>query len=95
VLGCKTYVQIPKERRVISQKVTGRAKIGILVGYKGSHIFRVYMLLKREPVESKIVRSSNVRFDKESLITKPLLKEEDKEEADIQIPVRNRGEAAN
>jgi hypothetical protein len=95
VLGCKTYVQIPKERRVISQKVTGRAEVGILVGYEGSHIFRVYVPSRRGPVESKIVRSSNVRFDEGGLITKPLPEEEDKEEADIQIPVRNRGEAAN
>jgi hypothetical protein len=93
VLGCKTYVQIPKERHVISQKVTGHAKVGILVGYKGSHIFRVYVPSRRRPVESKIVRSSNVRFDEEGLITKPFPKED--EEADIQIPVKNRGEAAN
>jgi hypothetical protein len=53
----------------------------------------VYVLLRRGPVESRIVRSSNVRFDEGGLITKPFL-EEDKE-ADIQIPVRNRGEAAN
>jgi hypothetical protein len=75
--------------------VTGHAKVRILVGYKGSHIFRVYVLSRRGLVESRIVRSSNVRFDEEGLITKPLLKEEDKEEANIQILVRNRGEAAN
>jgi hypothetical protein len=43
----------------------------------------VYVLLKREPVESRIVRSLNVRFNKKGLITKPLLKEKDKKEADI------------
>ena len=75
--------------------MTGRAKVGILVGYKGSHIFRVYVPSRRGPVESRIVRSLNVRFDEGGLITKPLPEEEDKEEANIQIPVKNRGEAAN
>jgi hypothetical protein len=73
--------------------VTGRAEVGILVGYEGSHIFRVYVPSRRGPVESRIVRSSNVRFDEGGLITKPFPEED--EEADIQIPVRNRGEAAN
>jgi hypothetical protein len=41
------------------------------------------MLLRRRPVESRIIRFLNVRFDKRSLITKPLLEEEDKEEANI------------
>jgi hypothetical protein len=63
--------------------VTGRVKVGILVGYKGSHIFRVYVPLRRGPVESKIVRFSNVRFNERGLITKPLPEEEDKKEADI------------
>jgi hypothetical protein len=40
------------------------------------------MLLKRELVESKIVRFLNVRFDKGGLIIKLFL-EKDKEEANI------------
>jgi hypothetical protein len=95
VLSYKTYVQIPKERCVISQKVTGHVKVKILVSYKGSHIFKVYMLLRRGPVESRIVRSLNVRFNKKGLITKPLPKEKDKKEANIQIPIKNKGKAAN
>jgi hypothetical protein len=75
--------------------VTKRAKVEILVNYKGLYIFRVYMLLRRGLVKSRIVRFSNVRFNKEGLITKPLPKEEDKEETNIQIPVKNRGEAIN
>jgi hypothetical protein len=55
----------------------------------------VYVLLRRGPVKSRIVRSSNVRFNKKGLITKPLPEEEDKEEANIQILVKNRGKAAN
>jgi hypothetical protein len=42
----------------------------------------MYMLLKRGPVKSRIVRFLNVRFDKGGLITKPFLKK-DKEEANI------------
>jgi hypothetical protein len=52
------------------------------------------MLLRRGPVKSKIVRFLNVRFDEGGLITKPFL-EEDKKEANIQILVKNRGEAVN
>jgi hypothetical protein len=74
--------------------VIGRAKVEILVGYKGLYIFRVYVPSRRGPVESRIVRSLNVRFNEGGLIIKPFL-EEDKEEANIQIPVKNRGETAN
>ena len=42
VLGCKTYVQIPKERRFTSERMKERAEVGILVSYEGTHIFRVY-----------------------------------------------------
>jgi hypothetical protein len=73
--------------------VTKRAEVKILVNYKGLYIFRVYMLLKRELVKSRIVRSSNVRFNKGGLITKPFLKKDKK--ANIQILVKNRGEAVN
>jgi hypothetical protein len=75
--------------------MTERAEVEILVSYKGSYIFKVYILLRRGPVKSKIVRFSNVRFNKKGLITKPLLKEEDKEEANIQIPVKNKSETVN
>jgi hypothetical protein len=63
--------------------VTRHAKVRILISYKNSHIFKVYILLRRKPVKSRIVRFLNVRFDKEGLIIKPLLKEENKKEADI------------
>jgi hypothetical protein len=74
--------------------VTEHAKVKILVSYKGLHIFRVYVLLRKGPAKSRIVRFLNVRFNKRGLITKPFPKK-DKEEADIQIPVKNRGEAVN
>lgn len=53
VLGCKTYVQIPKEKRVTSAKVTERAEVGILVRYEGTHIFKIYVPTRRGP-HSKI-----------------------------------------
>jgi hypothetical protein len=81
VLGYKTYVQIPKEHCVINQKVTRHAKVRILVDYKSSHIFKVYILLRKGPVESRIIRSLNVRFNKRGLITKPFLEKDKK--ADI------------
>jgi hypothetical protein len=58
--------------------VIKHAKVEILVSYKGLHIFKVYILLRRGLVKSRIVRLLNVRFDKEGLITKPLLKEKNK-----------------
>jgi hypothetical protein len=50
---------------------------------------------KRRPVKSRIVRSLNVRFNKKGLIIKPLLKEKDKKEANIQISVKNKSKATN
>ncbi|KAI1006112.1 Retrovirus-related Pol polyprotein from transposon TNT 1-94 [Podosphaera aphanis] len=66
VLGCKVYVQIPIEKRVLSRKLDARAEIGILVGYEGSHIFRVYF-----PSRKIVIRSSNIRFDEDGYITSP------------------------
>lgn len=64
VLGCKAYVQIPVQKRVLSRKLDKRAEIGILVGYEGQHIYRVYI-----PGRQKVIRSSAVRFDENSLVT--------------------------
>ena len=90
VLGCKTYVQMPKERRVLSEKVKERAEVGILVGYEGTHIFKVYIPSKRNNRDNGIVRSSNVRFDEGGLVTKPLTIDED--ECATAILDENRGE---
>jgi hypothetical protein len=38
VLGYKVYILIKKEQQVKSNKITPRAKIGILVGYKNHNI---------------------------------------------------------
>jgi hypothetical protein len=58
VLGCTAYVHIQKQRRVASQKFGPRAEEGILVGYEGSSIYRVWI-----PSRGAIVRSSTVVFD--------------------------------
>ena len=65
------------------------AKVGILIGYKGSHIFKVYIPSKKGPAENRIIQSLNIRFNKRGLITKPLLKDN----TDILIPAKNRGES--
>jgi transposase InsO family protein len=98
VLGCKTYVLIPKEKRVISRKVTSRAEVGILVGFDGQHIYKVYVPSRTGPPLSKIVRSSCVRFDEGGLITDPQEDDTDKNDDEFHIPgsvsqnIRNRGE---
>ena len=43
VLGYRTYVQIPKIRRIIAEKVKPRVEMGILVNYKGNRIYRIYI----------------------------------------------------
>ena len=65
VIGCKTYVLIEKEKRVTLEKLAPRAKVGILVGFKGHYIYYVYI-----PSKYKVVYTSHYRFDKgQGLIT--------------------------
>ena len=65
VLGRRTYVFIEKEKRVQSQKLAPRAEVGILVGFEGHHIYRVYVSSRR-----KVIRTSHCRFDEgQGLIT--------------------------
>ena len=59
VLGCKVYVNIPKERRVKSAKLAPHAEEGYLVGFEGSKIYRVYLPGRAQ----KIVRTSHCVFD--------------------------------
>ena len=70
-------------------KVTAWAKVRILIGYKGSHIFKVYIPLKKGPAENKIIQSLNIKFNKRGLITKPL----SEDNTNIPIPTRNRGKS--
>jgi hypothetical protein len=63
VLGCKVYVNIPKERRVKSAKLAPHAEEGFLVGFEGSKIYRVYLPGRAQ----KIVRTSHCVFDESDL----------------------------
>jgi hypothetical protein len=65
VIGYKTYVLIEKEKRITLEKLAPCAKVGILVGFKGHYIYRVYIPLKR-----RVVCTSHCRFDEgQGLIT--------------------------
>ena len=70
-------------------KVAAQAKMGILVGYEGSYIFKVYIPLRRGPTENRIIRSLNIRFNERGLIIKPLLENN----TNILIPVKNKGKS--
>jgi hypothetical protein len=56
-IGCKAYDHIPKEKRPRGAKFDDRAKAGILVGYEGNTIYRIY------DRQHGIVRASSVVFD--------------------------------
>ena len=58
VLGCKAYIYIQKERRTESDKQGARAEEGILVGFDGTSIYRIWI-----PHRNGITRSSTVTFD--------------------------------
>jgi hypothetical protein len=66
VLSYKAYILIKKERQVKSNKITSRAKISILIGYKNYNIWRVYLL---GYYRTKIVCSSHIRFDERGIVT--------------------------
>ena len=63
--------------------------MGILISYKGSYIFKVYIPSRRGPTKNIIIQSLNIRFNKGGLITKPLLKNN----FNILIPAKNRSES--
>ena len=66
-----------------------RAEVGILIGYKKSHIFKVYIPLRKGLAKNKIIQFSNIKFNKRGLITKPQLKND----INILIPAKNRGKS--
>jgi hypothetical protein len=90
VLGCKTYVLTPQELRQRSYKLEPRAEIGILVGYEGKHIYRVWIRGKKG-FAGRIVRTSNARFDENGLIT-DVTAEGSGLNLDIQVPDESRGD---
>src|SRR5438045_541601 len=86
-------MQIPKEQWITSHKVAPRAEVGILVGYDGEHIYKVYVPSR---ARDKIVRTSNARFDKGGLIMDPSYDNEEQLLRGVQQRNHsNRGEAQN
>ena len=63
--------------------------MGIFISYKGSHIFKVYIPLRRGPAKNRIIQSLNIKFNKEGLIIKPL----SEDNTDVLIFTGNRGES--
>lgn len=62
-IGCTVYYHLQKEKRRRGSKFDGRAKKGILVGFEGSSIYRIY-----DPtVRGNIVRASAVTFDESTV----------------------------
>jgi hypothetical protein len=62
-------VHIQKERHTQSDKLGDRAEVGILVGYEGDNIYRVYVPSRRG---NKIVRSSTVTFNENNQYEKEI-----------------------
>jgi transposase InsO family protein len=60
-LGCRVYVHLEQEQRVKSHKFDARKDIGTLVGFAGTHQYRVWI-----PRRKQIITSSSVDFDTRS-----------------------------
>ncbi len=96
-LRCKAFVHLQKGHRVQSQKLTDRTKTGILVGFKGNHIYRVYV---PSCPGDKIIWTSTVDFDEDGFITQsPAGTDKDSNSSELYEPERadstisNTGEA--
>jgi hypothetical protein len=57
VWGYHAFVHIPSKRRLKLTKMAPRAVEGHLIGYRGSHIYKVWF-----PETGKIIKSCNVTF---------------------------------
>ena len=83
VFGCRAYVNIPKERRVQSQKFVPRAQVGKLIGYKSQSIYKIYLL-----EGGRVIETPHVTFNEEIIddITDPDIEHDiDAEEAPVAI----------
>lgn len=60
IIGCNAHYHIHKEKRVQSAKFGNRSNIGILIGYEGNTIYRIY-----DP-ERGVIRASAVVFEEDS-----------------------------
>ncbi|KAF4970431.1 hypothetical protein FSARC_2541 [Fusarium sarcochroum] len=59
-IGCKCFVHIEPELRVKSDKLTAHAFEGILIGFVGKHIYRVF-----NPTNNKVIITPHVVFHEE------------------------------
>jgi transposase InsO family protein len=57
-LGCRAYIHIEKEQHVKSHKFESRRDIGVLVGFAGTHQYRVYI-----PRRKQVITTASVKFD--------------------------------
>jgi hypothetical protein len=55
--GCLAYPVIPKEKRVTSEKFADRGEVGVMAGYKGRKIYRIYI-----PSFCTVIESPHVSF---------------------------------
>ncbi len=63
--GCLAYPVIPKEKRVTSEKFANRREVGVIVGYKGRKIYRIYIPSRCTVIDSphvSFVESSHANF---------------------------------
>jgi len=85
IYGCPAYVHINEKdpQRQRGNKFVVRAQKGRLVGYEGSHIYRVYL-----PHKNRVVRSSSVTFDESgTFLTTPISEEEGGDDDICWIPL--------
>jgi hypothetical protein len=81
ILGCRAYVNIPRENRKASAKFAPRAQEGILIGYGGQRNYRIYI-----PQKQTVVTSCHVSFDEGKL---PYLKtQEDDKDREVEESVQ-------
>ena len=62
VYGCKTFVNIPSQRRVASRKMAPRAEVGAMVGYNGCTNYRVWI-----PARHAVVITPHATFHEDAL----------------------------
>lgn len=84
-IGCKCFVHIEPETRLKLEKLKARAWEGVLVGFRGNYIYRVF-----NPAKNTIVETIYVVFHEENgeLLTRTRLpgafrKDRKKEEFDL------------
>ena len=60
IVGCRAYVNIPRQNRLASEKLAERAWIGYLVGFESLNIWRIW-----HPTSRQVVRVRDVVFQED------------------------------